>query len=282
MYLNYLNTVQSGLLGEVLGTTFLTGASQLACTPTYSSSPCTGDCHTASQLFTQIPGPNGQTCPTSPNSYSTDCKSQMPCKCYYSDLVQKYPAILNGGAATCGDCSEVLAGNVCTFYCLNGNPMSVLDPDGVLRPGGLFSTIPCTNQGWPDFTNNTSYTLPVCPITPQECPPVLGLTAQNTSLGFAPLVRAPSVCIGATQSDTCTVSCAPGFYSPLNNFVATCTSFERNGVQVLDWLPWNQTNLTGHQEVCVCQGCRAWFIDTSQGNSCPCEVNENYINYCGL
>lgn len=279
-YLNYLRTTPSGLLGEFLGTQFLTGASQNTCTPTYTSAPCSGDCHSATQVNTQIPGPNGQFCTTSPLTYSSDCSSQMPCKCYYKDLVAKYPSILDGGAVTCGDCSTVSSGSACTFYCLNGNPMNYIDQFGVLRPGGLFSIIPCTNNGWPDFDQaNTSFTLPICAITPQTCPPVLGINSENTSLGFAPNVKAPSVCIGATQSDTCTVSCAPGFYAPQNYFVATCSQFMRNGVQVVDWLPWNETSVYGHQSVCVCQGCRAWFVDTRQGDSCPCQINANFAPY---
>jgi hypothetical protein len=256
----------------------LTGEIRDSCTPIYSISPCQGDCNTASQLYTKVPDSTGFLCPTGPNSYSVDCKSSMPCKCYLKDLLAEYPQIAEGGAVTCGGCDTLTSGNVCVFYCANGNPMTVPDQFGVLRPGGLFSSVPCTNQGWPRFDQQTSFTLPLCPIRPEECPPVLGINAQGTSLGFAPNVKAPSVCIGATESNVCTVSCAPSFYSPENRFVATCTRFMRNGIQVLDWLPWNENTIYGHQQVCQCQGCRAWFLDTR--NSCECQVNNNYTNYC--
>ena len=199
----------------------------------------------------------------------------MPCKCYYADLIQKYPAIVLGGAVTCGSCDTVSSGDFCVFYCANGNPMTFPDQFGVLRPGGLFSSIPCTNNGWPDFNDaQSSFTLPLCPLLPDVCPPVLGLNAQGNSLGFAPQVKAPSVCVGATITDTCTVSCAPAFYSPGNNFVATCTKFIRGGVEVLDWYPWNNNSLFGHEQICECQGCMAGGIDDRI--ACPCRVNQNY------
>ena len=263
--MNYVRSLANGGIN-------LTGQVQEACTPMYSIGPCIGDCRQAFQSYTQV----GPICPNGPISFASQCQNIMPCKCYYDDLIRKYPAIAVGGAATCGSCDTLLSGEVCVFYCLNGNPMTVLDQFGVPRPGGLFSSIPCSDQGWPDFgAANASFTLPVCPVIPDSCPPVFGRNALGTSLGFAPNVKSPNVCIGATETDVCEVSCAPAHYSPLNHFSATCQKFIRNGVQVLDWFPWNQTSLFGHQNVCVCQGCRAGLVDTIL-NACPCQVNENY------
>jgi len=272
----YLNYVRS-LAQDVSLPSILSGLVRDACTPLYSIGPCIGDCKRAFQSYTKIPDANGDVCSNGPPSFESQCQNVMPCKCYYSDLIAKYPAISVGGAATCGSCATLTAGDVCNFFCLNGNPMTVLDQFGVPRPGGLFSSIPCSNQGWPDFgAENLSFTLPVCPNIPDQCPPVLGINAKGTSLGFAPNIKAPNVCIGATETDICEVSCAPAFYSPFNHFSATCQKFIRNGVQVLDWFPWNQDTIYGHQNICTCQGCRAGLIDTNANNACPCQVNENY------
>lgn len=268
----YLNYVRSLATNASLPS-ILSGEVRDACTPLYSIGPCIGDCRRAFQSYTKV----NLECSNGPLSFESQCQNIMPCKCYYSDLIRKYPGIAVGGAATCGNCATVTSGDVCNFFCLNGNPMTVLDQFGVPRAGGLFSAIPCSDQGWPDFgAENASFTLPVCPNIPDQCPPVLGINAQGTSLGFAPNVKSPNVCIGATETDVCEVSCAPAFYSPLNRFSATCKKFFRDGVQVLDWFPWNQNSIYGHQDICICQGCRSGDIDYNKNNACPCQVNENY------
>lgn len=211
-------------------------------------------------------------------SYS--CASKMPCICRFSDLIKLYPSldIMSPqwqGALTCGDCSELTSGNDCNFVCGNGQTFKAYDQNNRLIDVGAFSSIPCTDQGWPDYGADAEYLLPRCSVAPPTCPNVLGVQLRGAQgqidLGFSPNPKAR--CVGATRGDQCTVSCSPSYYAPNNQFVATCKQVGTNpdGSAILDWDPWNKDREDGHMQVCVCQGCR-WGL--SDNYSCPCLVSD--------
>ncbi len=277
-YVNFVRTSSQvffpqGLLENPIG--------GVVCTPSFSTSSCVGNCRTASFTVTQVPNANGAICQ---NYLSiTSCKERFKCECRFMDLVKSYTVLDNvghplqwGGALPCGNC-DVVSGEWCRFVCANGNTFSAIDSNGQTQSVGGFSSISCTDDGWPDFTGIRSAFLPNCAIRPPRCPNVLGMQLLPTGgrdMGFSPQPR--SNCIDAKYGDSCTVACSPNYYSPQNQFTATCTSVTRNGKTTLDWLPWNKDRLDGHMNVCQCQGCR-WGLTSNP--SCPCQVSTYLAPY---
>jgi hypothetical protein len=263
-YLNFIGTGGLGGIIDPINISRLTPEIRAPCKPAYVTSSCFGDCTKAFQTVSQVKNAEGVVCdPTYRFSYS--CNDIMPCICRYEDLILLYPELNPsdlsfGGAYPCGDCSNVEAGNSCKFVCGNGNSFTVFDDLGRQGLIGPFADIACTNQGWP--TNLTQTGLPNCAPAPPRCPSVLGFRANGP--------QPKSQCIGAKLGDVCTVSCSPSFYAPNNVFVATCTTFTRNGIPgVLDWDPWNLDVTDGHSKVCVCQGCHYGISDDP---SCECQI----------
>jgi hypothetical protein len=246
------------------------------CIPAFRTSSCLGTCKVATYTVSQIPNEQGVTCDPTYNEV-VDCAFSMPCICRIEDLYASY-SVLDplspqfGGAYPCGDCTELVSGNSCNFVCGNGQNFQALDENQRRVSVGAFSSIPCTDDGWPNFSSpGQALLLPQCLVSPPSCPNVIGFKYKQgggkLDLGFSPNPRAQ--CIGALAGDVCTVSCSPSFYSPLNQFIATCTTFVKRGESVTDWLPWNQISDDGHMRVCVCQGCRFGFSDNF---ACPCLV----------
>ncbi len=270
-----MNFVATGGVGapDLTNIARLTTDVRATCIPAYVTSSCIGDCLEAWQTVTEVKNAQGKNCNNSaPTSFS--CQDIMPCICRYEDLIDLYPQLNPshpsfGGAYPCGDCSTVEAGNSCKFVCGNGNSFTVYDDLGRQGLIGPFADIACTNQGWP--LNLTQTGLPNCTFPPPRCPSVLGFRANGPNgeedFGFSPQPK--SQCIGARLGDLCTVSCSPSFYAPNNVFVASCTTFVRNGVEVLDWAPWNLDVTDGHSKVCVCQGCHYGISDDP---ACECQV----------
>jgi hypothetical protein len=228
---------------------------------------------------TQVP-PQGRTTACDPNYREiVSCKDRMPAICNIETLITKYP-ILNykdptslafGGAYPCGDCSNVVSGNTCNFVCGNGNEFKALDGDGRQVVVGAFSSIPCLDDGWPDFTDR-AFALPQCQAMPLQCPNVLGIRVVSGNgvidLGFTPEPQAQ--CVGATLTDKCIVSCSPSYYAPNNQFTATCVEFTNSDGQVYyDWTPWNDSDPLGHTKICQCQGCRYGISDNM---GCECQI----------
>ena len=247
------------------------------CDHVFVTSTCEGSCKGAWYTVTEGVNSQGTVCnPQYKESYS--CASKMPCVCRFADLLSLYPVLdvmspQWGGALTCGDCSEIVSGNSCNFICGNGQTFKAYDQNSRLVDVGAFSSILCTDDGWPDFGANSLFLLPQCAVAPPSCPNVLGIALRGDEgqidLGFSPNPK--SRCVGATRGDRCTVSCSPSYYAPNNQFVATCTSVTKpDGTQVLDWYPWNADSDDGHMRVCVCQGCRSALSDNF---ACPCQVS---------
>ena len=175
-----------------------------ACQPNYVAlTACVGDCHSATQTFTQVPF----TCTSLPQNVVVNCSSSMPCTCSILD----FP--LDPSVVTCGNCDATPEGQRCFFVCVN--PADQLTSQSV-------RSIQCMKTGWNQIPPASK---PICAAIVPTCPPLVSTNEYVTDFS--------AKCVGAVQNDICRISCNAGYFSPSGWFNATCT-------QVGSELRWNR------------------------------------------
>ena len=191
------------------------------CTPDFTNNvivgPCVGDCREAVSWQTATNCLCNNTFTSCPVAYSqsVDCSVQLPCQCFFNDLL----AEIGTGVATCGDCATLSEGETCYFVCT--------DPTYEFF-GPQKAT--CLGTGWAALPQE-----PVCLPKPVYCPTIYSTGGLNLDMST------DSVCVEASEKDVCRGSCFPGYYSPTGTYTTTCSCV--NGV--CNW---------SNDLFCQCQG----------------------------
>ena len=241
--------VSTGLgLGLGLGL----GGGDINCSVTYTmTQPCEGDCWSAYAFYEGTvsvpPAGNGAPCP--PLAISISCAGEMPCLCKGADL----PITAANSVTTCNDCTYLQPNEVCYLRCADPGSVMMGTPE-----------ITCANGTWA-FAG----LMPTCSPVVAQCPAVMNV-ASPAGCGAAAnngiVVQPGGTCVGATNGDTCTISCLAGYaIAPGGAATASCA----DGT-------WSAPLVCAPQE-----GCVGWGGDDTCAGACAPKASSNFGQFSG-